>query len=157
MLNEVFIMGKSQFNKLMESNDLTDINVEAKGKNIALISINDTLGGWSEPWFKEDHANVLRLWFDDVENDLQVSPTNRRQCKAFTEEQAKQVVEFIDRNKDKNFIVHCAAGISRSGAVGRFISDYLGTDKDRFKNMNPHILPNSHVSRLLHKVLWERS
>jgi predicted protein tyrosine phosphatase len=154
--NKIFILAKPQFNDIMAKHDLNDSNVEEKAVGVAMISINDTIGAWSVSWFNEDHSNVLRLWFDDVETDLQVSPTNPEKCSAFTEEQAHQIIEFIDRNKDKNFFVHCSAGISRSGAVGTFILDYLQGDKDHFKQMNSHISPNAHISRTLNKIIWER-
>lgn len=156
MNNKIFVLAKPQFNEIMANNGIDDSNVEQKGKNIALISINDTMGAWSVSWFNGDHENVLCLWFDDVETDLQVSPTNQNTCRAFTEDQAKQIIKFVDANSDRDFLVHCSAGISRSGAVGAFILDYLQGDKDHFKQYNSHISPNGHISRTLNKIIWER-
>jgi len=152
---KIFILSKPQFNGIMKDHGIDDSNVEEKILGTALISINDTMGDWSVSWFNEDHPSVLRLWFDDVETDLEVSPTNPQTCSAFTGEQAKRVFDFIKENAHKNFIVHCSAGISRSGAVGTFILDYLMGDKDHFKKTNPHIHPNGHISRLLNKLAWQ--
>ncbi len=46
-------------------------------------------------------------------------------------------------------IVHCAAGVSRSGAVGLFVRDYFSLDYSEFKRQNPHIVPNLWVSKVL--------
>jgi len=155
MNNKIFILSKPQFNQIMDSHGIDDSNVEEKAKDVALISINDTMGDWSVSWFDEDHQNVLRLWFDDVETDLQVSPTNPQKCRAFNEEQAQRIFDFIKANSERSFMVHCSAGISRSGAVGTFILDYLEGDKEHFKKMNSFIHPNGHISRLLNKLAWQ--
>jgi predicted protein tyrosine phosphatase len=155
-MKKVYVWSKPQFNDSMEKMGFNDQNIEER-ENIAIISINDTAGKWAKSWFDSDHSNVLRLWFDDVESDMDLwSPTNRISVKAFTEEQGHNIFDFINKNKDKkNFIIHCSAGISRSGAVGLFINDYLGLDYALFKIMNPHILPNGLISRTLNKIARE--
>jgi predicted protein tyrosine phosphatase len=73
---------------------------------------------------------------------------------AMNNEQAKQIIDFIEANKDKEIcIVHCAAGISRSGAVGTFINDLYGEPYEVFRMINPYIHPNSHVLSTLRKML----
>ena len=153
---KIKILSKPEFNQFMGEYGISDENVESRMKDIALISINDTEGQWNASWFDRDHPNVLRLWFDDVSTDEQKSPTNPFTCRAFTEDQARMVFEFIKSNSDKDFLVHCSAGISRSGAVGSFINDYLDSDRDFFEKFNRHrIMPNAHVSRLLNKLAWD--
>ena len=153
---KVKVLSKPEFNQFMGENSITDENVEERLSNMALISINDTEGRWNVSWFDRDHPNVFRLWFDDVENDEQKSPTNPFTCRAFSDEQAKQLFNFIKENENKDFIVHCSAGISRSGAVGYFINDYLDSDNEYFQRTNAHrIYPNGHVSRLLNKLAWD--
>ena len=52
-------------------------------------------------------------------------------------------------------IVHCTAGISRSGAVGEVLNWYCNrfeaddSDCRKFEIMHPDIVPNAHVRRLL--------
>ena len=150
----VKVLSKPEFNELMANYKVNDNNIENL-KNLALISINDTHGQWSESWFDVDHSNVLRLWFDDIENDLQTSPTNPYRCSAFSPEQAKQVFDFINENYEKDFIVHCSAGISRSGAIGAFITDYFGWDRVKFEKNNPYVHPNARVSRMLNNKVWK--
>lgn len=150
----VKVLSKPEFNDLMANNNINDRNVE-NFKNIAFISINDTHGNWSVSWFDSDHPNVLRMWFDDIENDLETSPTNPHKCKAFSPEQAKQVFDFINENYDKDFFVHCSAGISRSGAIGAFINDYHSWDRDKFMKDNPYIHPNARITRMLNNKVWK--
>ena len=73
----------------------------------------------------------------------------------FSEYQAKQVVGFVKKihgQKEETVLVaHCAAGISRSGAVGTFAVDYAGLKYIDFKEENRQVFPNPHVLRLLRK------
>lgn len=150
---KIDVWSKPQFNTVMGKTGINDKNVE-DFKDTAFISINDTHGQWSVSWFDEDHSNVLRLWFDDVENDTdKFSPTNQEKVTAFTVEDAKKVKQFIKDNKHKKqFVVHCSAGISRSGAVGQFICDFFRCDREEFLRNNPHIFPNGRVTRLLNNL-----
>ena len=133
---------------MMNHFSITDDNVEERDL-VAFISINDT---GKDSYFKRNHKNVLTLHFDDVDKDGETSPTNYGDTKAFSEDQANEIIEFIKKNSGaEDFIVHCHAGISRSGAVGRFINDYLGGDKELFERMNPRIVPNGRVLELLNK------
>jgi predicted protein tyrosine phosphatase len=152
---KIKVLSKPEFNQFMGELGISDSNVEEKMKDVALISINDTEGNWSVSWFDQDHPNVIRMWFDDVERDEQKSPTNSFTCRTFTAEQAEKLFNFIKANSNKDFIVHCSAGISRSGAVGAFINDYLDSDKEYFREFNlKRIYPNAHVSRLLNNLAW---
>ena len=150
---KIYVMPKVKFHDMINRNGIDDNNVD-EFIHIAFICIDDTSGDYyANPLFKMNHHNVLNLKFDDVEEDLQVSPTNKEMTKAFTKNQAEKIVNFLESNTNINtLIVHCAAGISRSGAVGQFALDYLHGDKDNFKLNNPHIWPNARVSRLLNEV-----
>ena len=153
----VYIFGKNQFDKLMVENGITDENVETRD-SIFLISIVDTdqFSTSREPYFKMDHENVLNLAFDDCEHDGQPSPTQPSGTKAFTEEQAAKVINFVKKHRDKKTcIVHCMAGISRSGAVGTFINGYAQGNWEEFKRTNPQISPNGRVTRLLNKAKYD--
>lgn len=149
---KIYVLPKVEFHNILKKYEIDDDNVDEFIK-YAFISINDTSGKYyHEPLFKEDHGNVLTLFFDDVENDLERSPTNKNVCKSFSEDQAKQVLTFLNQNKDvETILVHCAAGISRSGAIGQFALDFLKGDKDFFRITNKYIMPNSKVLRLLNQ------
>ena len=108
-------------------------------------------------WFKREHLNVLNLEFDDVTEDLN---WKGHLFKAMTEKQADQCIEFLEKNKGKIFYIHCKAGISRSGAFGRFIFDFYNQDKvykeEEFEKDNSHIRPNNHVLRLLKRAFYKK-
>lgn len=150
----VLVTNKESFDVLMERYGITNDNVE--DKQSFFISINDTCGTDEVPFFKTNKSNVMVLFFDDVEEDLTIPTQEVKKAKAFTLEQAKELFAFVEKNKHrKTCIVHCAAGISRSGAVGTFINDYLGGNYSQFKKRNPYIHPNGLVLGLLKKVCRE--
>lgn len=136
---------------MMEYNLIDDNNVESK--DIMFISIISPIDDFQplisqlskQSWFKEEHSNVKILEFGDYDE------SNINNPHIFNIGQAKELYEFIKNNKDKSMaIIHCGAGISRSGAIGTFIFDMLGsTTYEEFKRKNPRIQPNSHVLRLL--------
>jgi len=59
---------------------------------------------------------------------------------------AAKILQFIQENRGKNFIINCKAGISRSGAICKFLEEYLDYEwingKDRAR-------PNSLLVKLL--------
>ena len=76
-------------------------------------------------------------------------PKAKKQLKLFTESQAKDMLEYIDKynndDRDTMLVIHCEAGVSRSGAVGLFACGYLGIDIVRFRALHPTINPNPYV------------
>jgi predicted protein tyrosine phosphatase len=63
-----------------------------------------------------------------------------------------EIIFRLHCHKDKEkqiFIVHCGAGISRSGAVATFINDLYGNSYKEFFNDNRHIQPNFTILRRL--------
>lgn len=151
----VMVLSKREFDHTMNHYNLNDDNIEQNFVKFAIISINNTDDDLLLPFFKDNHENVLNLFFDDVTEDLYND--DFLICKAMTEDDAKKIIEFIDRNKDRNFIVHCSAGISRSGAVGTFITEYLEKDYKLFKEHNKHISPNHMVLSMLNKLIWTKT
>ena len=67
---------------------------------------------------------------------------------AFSNEQAMTIVNFIQQDTSSPLLVHCTAGISRSGAVGLAIAESLGCVED-FLRENSDIVPNQLVLRKL--------
>jgi predicted protein tyrosine phosphatase len=74
---------------------------------------------------------------------------------------AADIIKFIDiiqaSPKKMVLLIHCTAGISRSGAIGEVISDYLGKNYKEFKQINPQILPNSYVKKIMKNVIDEKT
>ena len=77
---------------------------------------------------KKNHINVLNLEFDDVTEDTEF---NGHLLKAMTEEQAQKCVDFIENNIGKHIYIHCRAGISRSGAIAKFIVEFYNENNIR--------------------------
>ena len=112
---------------------VNDDNVESeKFSNLAFIDIigtKDSIEKYlhednTKHWFEKEHPNVLNLEFDDISEDE--FEYNGIVFKGFTNEQAKKSYDFILANENKDFIICCRAGISRSQAFGNFIHDYFG-------------------------------
>jgi predicted protein tyrosine phosphatase len=143
---KVLVLNKSDFDTAMKAHGINNDNVE-KYNNFFFISIINTNTD-DIPHF-ENKNNVKVLYFDDVDKDTATE-------KKFSEKQAKELIDFIEINKNKNTcIVHCAAGMSRSGAVGTFINDYYGGDYNEFKTNNPQVISNVSVLRTLKHVYYE--
>lgn len=152
-MNNIFILSRTKFKEELKS--LTEQQFMAT----AFISIhepkNKIIGGYVEPWpvILEESSNVLNLWFNDEDK---YNPET--ESVLFDEEMAKSIKRFVLANKDKKqWLIHCTAGICRSGAVGECISDYLGNDYFKFKRDNPQINSNIHVKTILKNELANES
>jgi predicted protein tyrosine phosphatase len=149
MNNHITVVSRARFKQMVESGQIPE--------GTAIISIHEPknkiiVGGYALPWPKilEDSDTVLNLWFNDSE---EYNP--HTETVLFDEDMADKVVEFVERNKDaKQWLLHCTAGISRSGAVGGFVADYLGVSYLDYKKANPKICPNALVSKLLTQRLF---
>jgi protein-tyrosine phosphatase len=102
-------------------------------ENDALISISCTEDEMKEInsyllFYRPNSKSFLCHFFD---NDQGVD-----------EETAKKLVKFIEQNAQKNFVVHCFMGVSRSGAVAKFINEYYGLNDpvlENYKNYNQQV------------------
>ena len=81
----------------------------------------------------------LKTWkFYDLEEDIAT-------YKAMTFEQAVEINDYIKENLDKTLVIHCTAGVSRSGAIGEHYWELLGGSyKELIKN-NPNVMPSGRV------------
>lgn len=142
--SKIRVMNKPRFFQLMEQENISDLNVETKFKDYVIISINDTYGKWSKSWFKKNHNNVIRLWFDDVEHDGDMVGTKiKRPGFSIKNKQIEELLKFIKINKHrKNIIIHCTAGISRSGAIGLYITQLLNMSIKDYLYSNPRVKPS---------------
>jgi predicted protein tyrosine phosphatase len=95
--------------------------IEQLPDNTCLISIGNE---HDEFWdLKVSGERVLKVVFSDITAEREYS---KRVYYGITMEQAEEIVAFIDLHKEKDFIVNCHAGISRSGAVCLFIHKTYG-------------------------------
>ncbi len=104
--------------------------------------------GWihSISVFKQDHRNVLNLWFDDVESDcLKIidwfNNTHRIiYARACTVDQASQLIKFINKIPfGASLHIYCAKGQSRSPAVANFVRKYLNKEQIDPDGHNKHV------------------
>ena len=94
----------------------TEVELLEKSK---IISINSSCGVDDTPPFSENffnHSHLLTLTFDDICNEPE-TPEDLGNAVLFNENMAQQIMRFVDDGK-LPLLVHCTAGISRSGAVG---------------------------------------
>lgn len=148
----VKVLSQTQFNITLDKNAISDKTVDQFSKSI-FISI---CGHGDNHYFKFNHDNVLNIKFDDL-SDEEFKRVNRADLVLFTEEHARKIIAFLEKNRDKNYCwVHCAAGVSRSGAVGTFINDHFSdVHYFNFMDANRNIKPNSYILSVLNKVYYE--
>ena len=128
-----------------------------------IISINSSWGFDDTPPFSEDllnHPHLLTLTFDDICNEPETLE-DLGNAILFNEDMAHAIMRFVDDGKI-SLLVHCTAGISRSGAVGEVLNWYFNrylesntADDEDFVQNNRQILPNTIVRRIMLEVLAE--
>ena len=138
----------------------TEANLLEKYK---IISINSSCRFDDTPPFSEEylnHPHLLSLTFDDICNEPE-TPEDQGNAVLFNAAMAQLIMRFID-DGELPLLVHCTAGISRSGAVGEvlnwYFNRYLETntaDNEDFVRNNRQILPNTIVRKIMLKVLQE--
>jgi len=106
--------------------------------------------------------NALTVYFGDFTVDSyhamreSYSEKQWRKIILFDEQMARDIIEFIDKINKMAIpvlIVHCQAGVSRSGAVGTYTMRFLGLDEKFFREVHEkYINPNPHVYDTLCKI-----
>jgi predicted protein tyrosine phosphatase len=155
----VTAIGYQAFNQGLSDRNITDENVGSL-KKTCFIQIQGWVDAQSLGFhFKKEHHNVLTVYFDDIDVrvDLPIihpdGTIEPRQAVPMCEGQARSIVEFVLRNKDKeSFLVHCHAGVSRSGGVTEWIAEFLGIPWTEYRRRNPHTSPNKRIVRLLREA-----
>lgn len=149
-------VSKRLFITEMTHKGINDETVE-NFKDTIFISVNEPEFPEGEPYFKKEHKNVLTLHFHDTDDSFSKEIINMQGDYAisqlFTEEMAQKVINLLQYAKDtnvKSVIVHCTAGISRSGAIASFARDFFNAPPyEEFKRENWRIVPNSLVTAKL--------
>jgi predicted protein tyrosine phosphatase len=124
----------------------------AAWRNWAVISITDI--DFADAPLQEGWLDVLRLKFDDI------AEISHEGYVRMGELQARAIIQFVMRMHDdkrcEGILVHCWAGVSRSAAVAKWISEryQLSFPKD-------YEYANQHVYMLLREEymisgFWER-
>lgn len=115
-------------------------------ESVAIISILDS---GEERVFEDDHKTKT-FWFDDIHPTTVMTVASCYDYKSMSVKQAEELIDFVMRlDKINKIIVHCTAGICRSGAVADFLRVILDVDDIVFLKDNPNIIPNTWVRDLL--------
>ena len=93
--------------------------------NTVLISIHDPNREIHPPSKVEGWVDVLQIQFWDVESTI-------GNYEPLSEEQGGIIKRFIEKHKDKRFMIHCAAGVSRSAGVGCAVECIVNFDGDDY-------------------------
>lgn len=120
---------------------------------IAVISILDT----GKSAIFSENPKHLTLCFDDIQPAVGMHFLN---LTYFNKNHAKDIVEFLEEVKHGNFemlLIHCTAGISRSGAVAKLARKMLDVPSDKFHKENRFIYPNKYILRKLYETWKEKT
>jgi len=102
--------------------------------NWAVISITDVGADYAR--LQRGWHDILRIGFDDIQHEEYGYVI----CEAF---HARAIIEFVERcsnEKVEGILVHCYAGISRSAAVAKWISEQHGlTFPADYNQYNKHV------------------
>lgn len=154
----IHALSQWQFNATMKSKNITDGNVHEYTSTafIQIMGEHDSHHPDCALHFKKNHPNVLTLFFDDVDEPLNIEDLktgNYIPITPMNEAQGGQIISFARSNEDKRtFLVHCAAGVSRSGAVAKFLCEFFGMESKDFYEMNPHTHPNQRIINILRNL-----
>lgn len=112
--------------------------------NTVLISINEEYEPLYPLKLDRNSSKILTVRFTDI---TKIIGRDGIMYHPIDKETTLKILEFIERNKDGNFIIHCAAGISRSSAVAKYISETYGHElKPQFEYL---CHPNNYVLYML--------
>jgi len=127
--------------------------------NAFVVSIIDPE---EEPIFAADTDRIITVRFHDLDPEWPVDPERdpRPSYVFMSEEDAKRIVDHVVRFHEHperwECLVHCMAGVSRSGAVGTFIQRVAGIPAEHFLTQNTGLHPNRYVLKLLMRELSNR-
>ena len=184
MMVQIHTLSVADFKHTMRNNDLYDSTIESMTE-LAVISIGNSFddfdpddifsNGPSSRWFARRHRNVLNMTFDDItspekwqllsqfgnsrsSDDTSGNASAEKDYVLFDRNMVREIADFVDDNhKASTWIVHCSAGISRSGAVSLWLKDWLKFKYgiDAVNVDGKYALPNSHVLSELNRMFFQ--
>lgn len=155
-MKKCWVYNNFDFNFLMAQNNWNDNNIP---DNCAFISIcepnyqDEKLGLYH--WFSKNRDNIINLDFYDIDS---YKLSENESIKGLSDKQAEELYQFIENNLGKDFYIHCAAGMSRSQGVAKYITDtYFDIyPKESLRIENPCEFPNLHVVSLLKHIYFNK-
>ena len=165
-MQKLFCYSAQTFKQTMDDNKWTNKTLPSCVACIEICATPDVRNYYGQlfsiddkPWFLDKKSfgpvpeNVLKLNFDDITESAR-SIGEDKFAYGMNVDQAKQIVDFIDKNIDKDFYIHCHAGKSRSQAIVRYILDFYPDHDWETRTENPCMfgLVNGRVYSLLKMV-----
>jgi predicted protein tyrosine phosphatase len=102
----------------------------------------------------KDHLS-LQFW-DITKSQYEKFHKSFPGARAFSKKDAKSVIDFLKKHhnseKESVLIVHCDAGVSRSGAIGWFACKFLNVNRKMFLHYNKNIFPNKYILKILENM-----
>lgn len=127
---QVKFVSRGDAKKYIKENHFSETNCD-------FISISDTnseVAQMKKLWIenKQESNAAVFLRFQDLDNGQS----------GFDRKKAEVITRFVatSHKKKKDVIVHCFAGISRSGAVAKFINEYYALGDEYLSNYTGHNL-----------------
>lgn len=129
-------VSQQEFIDIYESNSIFN-------EVIAFISIIDHLDEFPLNSYVGKFVQA-KMW--DIKTDLYID--DKIIYKKPEDIELQKIIDFVNQNKEVPiFVVHCHAGISRSGAIAEWLRLKFEdeTNTNGFLRQNPHILPNTYI------------
>lgn len=136
--------------KAINIGHLAAADIKKLPDNTVMISINEEHVPLHNLQLDRTSRRILTLQFSDVTVPTVVKGNVHN---PISEVIAYQIIEFIDDHDDKDFIVHCHAGVSRSAAICLYLNMIYGhTLKPNFWKLSN---PNKYVLGTLMLCNWK--
>ena len=124
--------------------------------NTVMISINRQNGELFRLKLDRSSSKILTVRFDDITSKY-IDERTQKIYYPISDETALKILDFIEIHQGKDFIIHCAAGVSRSAAIALYLHLFHGYElKKRFwqtSNPNKYVLGQLIFSRYCDR--WE--
>lgn len=125
--------------------------------NTLMISIQNSDFAPLFPVEETVSPRILSLHFDDTTPKATRTLSHLLADKFMDSAQATEIYKFIsywhqENLKNNLLIVHCHAGVCRSGAVAAFAQHYCNVNSYMFAADNPQIQPNRWVEEKLYEA-----
>lgn len=92
-------------------------------------------------------TNILEVSFCDIDGNYPINTYKMKKT------DAKKIIDFINQNQNRDIIVHCDYGVSRSAGIAAALSKYYNKTDEPFFNSNNYV-PNMLCYRLILEELF---
>lgn len=179
-MKELYCLSIKLFHRLIEAREWNVYGIPANYAVISILTPKKVGEYWKHP-LTAANGTVLNLDFSDLEVDdfmkvfsgkredleLRINynhthVVNERgvvEAELLSKRDAERLYDFIVDNSDKNIVVHCEGGASRSVAVAKFILENFDGYKLTDRDIKPETMDraaNTWILYLLEKIKAQR-